>query len=300
MNLNSIWSALEESFDILGDSAYPAMDKVADELALEPEYFTWVTAIWLFGLETITTPKYMQMFPYGLAHVYEQRFASAAQKGYLISDEKDGYTRTEKGLKIAIKLWRAAGYSIADLKPIPTKNLQRLFGYFDRLIEASLAAPEPPSHFYISHKRDNYGRYGTECPLEDFVVRFGSLSTYRDDAHIAVWQAHGVEGHVWDMFTRLWQNASPASSEQLFEKVAYRGIPLEMVVHDLHNLPERGWVESKDSAYQLTAEGKRIREEAEASTDQYFFAPWSCLSETELEDLSNLAVQLRDGLKKGN
>jgi len=50
MRLNSIWSALEESSEILGDNyAYPAMDKIAEELALPPDFFIWVAAIWLFG-----------------------------------------------------------------------------------------------------------------------------------------------------------------------------------------------------------------------------------------------------------
>ena len=34
-----------------------------------------------------------------------------------------------------------------------------------------------------------------------------------------------------------------------------------------------------------------------AETDRLFFAPWSCLSESELEELASLANQLRDGLK---
>ena len=46
------------------------------------------------------------------------------------------------------------------------------------------------------------------------------------------------------------------------------------------------------------AGGKGLCEEAEALTDQYFFAPWSCLNESELDELSRLASQLRDGLKK--
>lgn len=298
MNLKSIWSALEESFDHQGEYGYPAMDKAAEELMLSPDYFTWVAAIWLFGSANFTITEFMRMFPYGLASVNEARFDSAAQKGYLISNGKDGYTHTEEGLGIAKKLWRAAGDSLADLKPIPSESLQRLFVHLDRLIESMLATPEPPSHFYIAHKRDNYGRWGTECPLEDFVIRFGALSAYRDDSHIAAWQALGVEGHVWDLFTRLWNTASPVSSEQLFEKVAYRGLSIEMVHQDLQNLSERGWVDSKEGAFQLTAEGKRIREEAEALTDTYFFAPWGCLSESEVEELASLASQLRDGLKK--
>jgi hypothetical protein len=239
----------------------------------------------------------MRMFPYGLAGVNEERFTAAVQRGYLVSDGKDGYIHTKEGLNIAQKMWRAAGDSLADLEPIPDEHLQRLFRHFDRLIEASLSVPEPPPHFYISHKWDNYGRYGTKRPLEDFVVRFGALAAYRDDAHIATWQAHEIEGHAWEILTYLWRSASAASVEQLFEKVEHRGIPKEIYFHDLQKLRERDWVAENAGEYQLTAEGKRIREEAEALTDRYFFAPWVCLNEAEQEDLLNLATQLRDRLR---
>lgn len=88
MNLNAIWSALEESYALLGDYGYPAMDKAAEEFALAPDYFTWVTAVWLFGSETFSAAQYMRMFPYGLARVNEVRFAYAAQKGYLVQFQK--------------------------------------------------------------------------------------------------------------------------------------------------------------------------------------------------------------------
>lgn len=41
-----------------------------------------------------------------------------------------------------------------------------------------------------------------------------------------------------------------------------------------------------------------MRAEVEAETKRLFFAPWSCLSESELEELSTLAGQLRDELKE--
>ena len=63
-------------------------------------------------------------------------------------------------------------------------------------------------------------------------------------------------------------------------------------------LVERGWVQQDEETCQPTAEGKRLRDEAEALTDTYFFAAWSCLSESELEELASLASQLRDELKK--
>jgi hypothetical protein len=36
----------------------------------------------------------------------------------------------------------------------------------------------------------------------------------------------------------------------------------------------------------------------EAETERLFFLPWSCLNESELEELASLAGQLRDGLKQ--
>jgi hypothetical protein len=292
------WSVLEESFDILGGYGFPAMDRTATELALEPGWFTWVAAIWLFGSEPITTANFMRMLPYGLARLNEERFASAAGQGCLISDGEGGYSPAERGLDAAHKIWRAAGDSLADLSSLPEENLHRLFSYLVRIADTALAAPEPPSHFFLAHKRENYRRFGTQYPLEGFVVRFGELSAHRDDAHIAAWQAHEIEGHAWEILTYLWCNTSAASADTLFEKVGYRSIPLEVYTQDLQELAGRGWIEETAGEYLPSAEGKRIREEAETLTDRYFFAPWSCLSEAELEDLFNLSTELRDGLKK--
>jgi hypothetical protein len=60
----------------------------------------------------------------------------------------------------------------------------------------------------------------------------------------------------------------------------------------------RGWIEEESGTFQTTTDGKRIRQAAEALTDQLFFQPWACLNETKKSDLLDLALQLRDGLKK--
>lgn len=295
MHLHSIWSALEESFDILGDYGYPAMDRVAAELALHPGFFTWVTAIWLFGSEPFTTAQFMRMFPYGLARVNEERFISAVRQGYLNSEGRTGYVPTEAGMRVARKMWREAGDSLADLRPIPDELLRRLLRYLDRIVQASLSAPEPPARFYISHKHENYGRYGTKYPLEDFVIHFGKLSAFRDDSHIAAWQVHNIEGNRWEVLSYVWRGEATTLGK-LFEELSFRGITRDEYAQILQELVERGWADENAGEYQLTANGKRIREKAEELTNQYFFAPWSCLNESELEDLSDLVTQLRDCL----
>lgn len=297
MLVNSTWHTLEDSYDILGGFGYPAMDNAAANLGLQPDFFPWVAAVWLFGAGTFTTADYMRIFPYGQPRENEEYFAAAAQKGYLISNGEGRYIRSEKGLDTAQNLWRAAGDSLNNLNPIPNIRARKLLDYLDRLVGASLAMPEPPSHYCLSHKHANYSHFETKSPLEDFVVRFGALSAFRDDMYIASWSAHGVQGHVWETLDKLTQN-DILTFDDLFDKVMRRVPTRELLAENIVELARHGWAEESSGEYQVTAVGKQVRAEVEAETERFFFAPWSCLSESELEELAHLAGQLRDGLKK--
>ncbi|NUQ39368.1 MAG: hypothetical protein HUU23_16625 [Caldilineales bacterium] len=296
MNLNAIWSALEDVYDILGGYGFPAMDKAATEMELKPDWSTWLFAIWLFGSEPITTANFMRIFPYGLARRNEERLVSAVQHGYLISDGKDGYIPTEFGMKAAHKVWRAAGDSLASLKPMPEAHMEKTFDYLARIGDAALSAPEPPSHYFMAHKHENYQRYEVLYPLERFVVLFGELSAYRDDMYVATWSAHGMEGHTWEVLDRLSQSDA-LTFDELHEKTSGRGVTREVHAADVQELARRGWADDASGKIQITATGKQVRAEVEAETERLFFAPWSCLNESELEELSNLASQLWDKLK---
>lgn len=296
MNKKSIWSHLEDGFDILGGYGFPMMDKTALELNLDDGWFTWIAAIWLFGSEQITTSKFMHMFPYGLARLNEECFASAARQGYLILDNESGYSATEIGVNVAQKIWRQAGDSIADLKPMSEESLQHLLNFLERLVEASLAMPQPPAHFFLSSKKKNYQQFGTIYPLEYFVVLFGELAAYRDDMYVAAWQAYQIEGHAWDLFDKM-VGGKALTIDGLYAKLKRRGLPQEIYFQDLQELIKRGWVTEKANEYQITPAGNKVREDVEAETERLFFAPWACLEEKDLEDLMNLVTQLYDDLR---
>jgi hypothetical protein len=295
MNLNSIWSTLEDVYDILGGYGFAAMDKAAVEMELKPDWSTWLFAIWLFGSEPITTTNFMRIFPYGLASHNEERLASAVQHGYLISDGKNGYIPTEFGMKAAHKVWRAAGDSLAALKPMPEAQMEKAFDYLARLGESAMSTPEPPSHYFMSHKRENYQIFEVVYPLERFIVLFGELSAYRDDMYTASWGAHKVEGHAWEALDLL-SHSESMIFDDLHDKTSRRGVTREVHAEDVKELAQRGWVDEDSGKIQITAAGKQVRAEVEAETERLFFAPWSCLNESELEELASLAGQLRDGL----
>jgi hypothetical protein len=67
--------------------------------------------------------------------------------------------------------------------------------------------------------------------------------------------------------------------------------------HDLQDLVTRGWVKEESGKYQITPAGKKIREDVETETERLFFQPWSCLNESELEQLASLANQFLNGWK---
>jgi hypothetical protein len=54
---------------------------------------------------------------------------------------------------------------------------------------------------------------------------------------------------------------------------------------------------SRFDRFCLTEEGKRLREQAEQDTNEYFYAPWSVLTQEELHELHELLTTLYNGLK---
>lgn len=294
MNLNALWSTLMESVEPLSDFA---LDKAVAAFNLEPGDMTWLWAIALFDAEPFSTAAYMRIRPYGSARINETRFASAVERNILSVNTQNEFRATEKGKELIVKFMRTADESITHLQPIPSAKLQKLADHGKRLVEASLATPEPPSRFGMIRYYKNI-HPGQDAQRLRLVLHYvASLSQYRDASHLAAWQDHNLAGHVWSALTSIWRreaNTLEALHEEMGTSVFTRGEILEAV----HNLKQRGWIEDESGTYQTTVEGGKLRQEAEDVTDRLFFAPWVCLNEAELEELSELAGQLCDELKK--
>jgi len=46
----------------------------------------------------------------------------------------------------------------------------------------------------------------------------------------------------------------------------------------------------------VTGKGRVVRNEIEADTDRFFYAPWSCLDSDEKLEVFDLVSRMRDGL----
>lgn len=295
MNLNSIWSDCKESYDLFNKALYSVYYKMLEEKTIPQKFAGWGPFVTMFPDEPITFEKYQRIFPYDSIQAFHEPLSIAAQDGYLAFDG-DAYRATKKGENATLKGMQTLTDVAASLQPMPQAELQRLVDYLVRLSEATSAMSEPPSHFCQAHYKNYKRTFPSDAPLaRQFIHYYKELDFYRTDAHVAAWQIHNIAGNRWEAFTAIWSGEAD-TLDKFLEEYSDRGFTRDEYAQAFQELVAHGWLEENADKYQVTAEGKRIREEAEALTDQYFFTPWSCLNELEMEDLSSLASQLRDGL----
>jgi hypothetical protein len=134
-------------------------------------------------------------------------------------------------------------------------------------------------------------------PLPYVEQAISCLAAYRDDAHLAAWQPSGLSATALEALTFLWRGEA-GSLDALCERLAHRGHQRQIYSQALAELRKRGFIEGPDSAPQVTEAGRAFRNQVEADTDRYFFAPWACLDDAEKAELADLLTRLRDGLRE--
>jgi Mn-dependent DtxR family transcriptional regulator len=299
MHNTDVWPIIEDVIGSLFDSYAPAMDRAADEIGLQSiGWQGWLLPALVFEPNPISTDRLCVRAAYTAPGVFAERLVNAARLGFLLQVAEGEYRLTEAGHRAAQHVLEAADVTMTSLRPMLVNDLERLAVLLLRIVEACFAAPEPPGKWCIEHSRrtDRGYRASALARIDQYL---GDLNAYRDDAHLAAWQPHGFNGSVWEAFTYLWRGDA-ASLDDVCQKLERRGHARSVYVDALQDLIERGLIEEKDGKYQLTSQGSIFRQEVEDTTNRYFYALWTCLSEDETGELRTLLVQLRDGLYQLN
>jgi hypothetical protein len=271
------------------------MEQAANTLELKGTDWYLLLPALTFEPDTLTVARFQVRNPYSSAHLLAQRFASAASKGLLESVAQNEYRLTDAGRRAVHHIIDAAYAAMATLARMPSSDLERLTMLLRRIVTACENAPEPPGKWCLVHsRRTDPGKNASVIARIDQYL--SDLNAYRDDAHLAAWQPHGVSGHAWEVFTFIWRGDAP-SLDELYEKLQRRGHSRDVYAQALGDLTRHGWISEEAGKYRVTQEGQVLRQEAEDKTDRYFYAPWACLSERESEELRDLLTQLRDGLR---
>lgn len=203
----------------------------------------------------------------------------------------DDYHLTEAGRAILERSRQRTRDVLTDFEPIGHAEIARLEMLVRRVVETSLICPEPPGTWSLVHSRNRAPAQDAPTILKLFH-HFSDLNAYRDDAHMAAFMPHKVEGYVWEAFSYVCSGGAKTADE-LFDQLAHRGYSRRDYAEALQLLAARRWIQASGDAYHATDSGRTAREKVEQLTDDYFYAAWGCLDEDEFEEVARLLNLLK-------
>jgi hypothetical protein len=106
------------------------------------------------------------------------------------------------------------------------------------------------------------------------------MSAYRDDAHLVSWRSSGLSATALESLTLIWRG-QVNTLDELMGKLSFRGHPKRVYLDALAELRARSFISGVLSVLRITEDGKLFRDQVEAKTDQYFFSPWSYMTQSE-------------------
>ena len=287
-------ASASQTLQALGAHYDADMQQVYSAAGLERQHFGLLVILYGADPEPILTTQVQRRAPYLTLRQIEARLESGASQGFFEPTAGRAYRLTDKGRRTLKDALQAAWRRLATLELLPPQDMQRLAGLLKRVVESSLAAPEPAEKLSLVNSRRIDP--GEGAPVAARIDQYlTDLLWFRDDVHPASWRRYGVDGPAWEIFSSIWR-AEADSLDSLQTRLAGRGHAPEVYTASLDSLARRGWIAEQDGTYSATEQGAALRREAEETTDRLYYAPWACLNDSETEELFGLLARLRDRL----
>ncbi len=249
------------------------------------------------GLEYFSLENFQKRDPFTNPEQFEKLFARLDVKGWIEPQPDEEYKVTEMARAGVKYIIMAGDAKLPAPESMPEIDLERLKTLVKQIVLANDSAPEPPEKWAIQKRFRVADR---ESPvlvkIREYLM---DLFAYRDDSHLAAARPHfNQAGIVWTVLGAA-AGGSSVTAENLTEKLALRGYEVNDYVIALQAAQEIGWLEeaSDSGIFRITQKGSEIREQVEKKTVEYFYAPWSVLTQDELDELYELLSKLREGLR---
>jgi len=289
----------QKVFELMGEtssSIFPLaqhiMRPLFEEHFTEQRFYGPTFTAQNIGPKPISVELLNKRNPYANPAGLEKLLTEAAQAGYLESRGDGNFVISEKGAH-AINSTNKVFYNhINRVNQFPAKKLNALTGLLGRLVDASSKADLANGRLALDISRSGHPAVEV-ASLAQADQQLDDLRAFRDDAHISAWTPTGVNGHTWETFSFVW-NREANTVEKLVERLPFRNYSAEDYTKTLDDLAERGWIEPGTDGYITTETGKKLREDAEADTNNNFFAPWQILTDDEVTRLGELLNELRE------
>lgn len=298
MSTKNLWPLVQEITQAYSPYYQEAMQPVIAAAGLQAG--DWFITFLAYGIEPqpLTAAFLNTIFPYTNPETQQQRLADATRRGLLQTGDDTHYRLTPPSRQGMIQFYQVTSQAIAPVNPLPEEKMNRIATLLHRIVEATEATstPDDKPQLLASRRTDPGPDAAASVRIDQYCT---DLVRYRHDAHGAAWHSLDIAGPAWEVLTLLWQEGAN-SAETLAEQLSNnRNFTAADYTTFLKMLEERGWAEKENGTYRLTETGRQVREEAEATTDRYFYSGQTALSEEESARLNELLVELRDGLRQG-
>ncbi len=303
MKFAEVWPLCGEASQAISTATRPFVNPIVAETGLtQPREVLTLQVARAIEPEAITPERIWRRYPYGTLDGWILPMVTLAERQLLVAQSDGSYQLTPGGRALIRRLLKEFYAGLAGIEKsieptFSTAEVERLASLLNEIVTACFAASLDRSSLIDSH---GLAPHGTAAPtLARIDQALDDLNAFRDDAHLAVWRPLHVAGEAWELFTFLWRG-EVKNAEEMVEKAASRGHTLEAYQSALGDLIGRGWVcatgDTESRAFEVTAAGRQVRDEAEAVTDRNFYAPWQVLNETEVDDLRELLTRLKAAL----
>ena len=248
------------------------------------------------GLDSFSTEEFQKRDPFSNPLQFEKMFVTLNFKGWIAPQADEKYFVSEKARDAARQIIQAGDAHLLPFESFTDIDLKKLGGLLKQIVQSNEFAPEPPRKWAIEKRfRVAYEKSPLIVQIREYLM---DLFAYRDDSHISAARPHfGQAGIVWNVLGSLWRKDT-VTAEQLAESLSFRAHEVNDYEVALQAAEKIGWAERTDTAsvYRITQKGRELREQAEQLTNEYFYAPWSIMIQSELDELYDLLLKLREQL----
>jgi DNA-binding MarR family transcriptional regulator len=297
LTLEQLWSLARETSQAIPAAVRNDVNSLFEEYGLDkPGYFFILLTAKRLEPDPISVGRLSARGPYTNPTVYDGFLTEVVEAGFIAPRKKNGgYELTEKGRTALQEVNHAFYTKLGELSTLPEENLTQIGSLLGKVAQACLDAEEPANKPHISTSRQGHSDQ-EYAPLAKIDQHLDDLNGFRDDAHIAAWEPYEVSGYVWETLTYLWRDEAHTAKE--LAELPFRGHSEETYTGAFATLVSRGWAEETADGYQITEKGRKLRQQAEEKTDDYFFTPWACLSAAEKIQLHDLLTRLKNNLQE--
>jgi hypothetical protein len=285
-----IYSVIQEFWSI----TEPAIEDAAvtNDVPVELYYYGEL------GLDYFSVDEFQKRDPFSNPEQFEKQFVRLNVKGLIEPVPYDRYRIPDRTRQAVKKIIEAGNAQLPPVESFKGIDLERLKVLIKQIVLANDSADEPPEKWAVQRRFRVANRHSPVLvKIREYLM---DLFAFRDDSHLAAARPHfNQAGIVWTALGAVWSGTA-VTAGKMAEAMAFHGYEVNDYEVALQAAKEIGWLEEAHSpdSFQLTQKGRELREQVETRTDEYFFQPWSVLTQEELVELHDLLTKLRDRLRE--